>query len=190
VGGFLGIATLAFYFLWRNRRRDKLPEVLFLSPRHDLAGLTAQFAVIAAAWISYHVLLVLWSDLLARLWLALPYNLLLSIQTGLYFGSLIFIPLTGWLALFERFVGRFRLYRKGGAAAVVFLSGSAAMAWLLAEGISGISGELLPPWRILQARWPTGIQVQDAFQEPLWAALLLTLVFLGWAWALGREVEL
>jgi len=190
VGGFLGIAALAFYFLWRNRRRDRLPEVLFLSPYHDLAGLAAQFITIAAVWASYIVMLTVWSDLLARLWLSIPYNLLLSAQTGLYMGGLALIPLVGWLTLFERFVERFRLYRRGIPAAVAFLSGSISVSWLLTDALSDISGKLLPSWRILQVGWPTGIQVFDVFQEPLWAMLLLTLVFLGWAWAIGREVEL
>jgi len=186
----LGIAALAFYFLWRNRRRDRLPEVLFLSPYHDLAGLAAQFITIAAVWASYIVMLTVWSDLLARLWLSIPYNLLLSAQTGLYMGGLALIPLVGWLTLFERFVERFRLYRRGIPAAVAFLSGSISVSWLLTDALSDISGKLLPSWRILQVGWPTGIQVFDVFQEPLWAMLLLTLVFLGWAWAIGREVEL
>lgn len=190
VGSILGIASLVFYFLLRNWRRGKLPEVLFLSPYHDLAGLVAQFIAPAAAWTSYIVTLAVWNALLARLWLSIPYNLFLSLQSGLYFGSFSFIPLSGWLVLFERFVWRFRLHRRSVPAMVAFLAGSASMSWLLVGGISRIAGELLPEWMIWQTRWPEGVQVSGVPQEPLWAMLSLTVVFLGWAWAIGREVEL
>ena len=190
IGYALGIATLAFSFLLRNWRRGKLPEVLFLSPYHDLAGLLAQFSLVAAVWTFYTVALTTWSQMLARLWLQLPYNPILSFQSGLYSAGLVFVPAVAWLVLLERFAWRFRLYRLAALALVFFLSGSAFAAWLVGERVGAISGELLSPWRILQGRWPTGVRVMEVSQEPLWAALLLALVFLGWAWAIGREVEL
>ena len=180
---------------WARERRSGTFKLLLLSPVPPGGPVLARFVVPTVLVGSFCLALNAGTDALLRHFLGLKANLGLSLLGMFYVLGTYVLPSYAWLLVGFLFTQAYRPTGTLVPALTVFLAGSGAVGWLISELLMTVSGYLpklaliqdfrLSPGRGLQ--WE--VVIHRVSQEPLWAMLALTLLFLVIAGFLWKEVE-
>lgn len=185
----------ATLFSWARERRGGFFQLLLSSPiptaSHVLSRFVAPVVLLGASFLFLNA----GTDALLGHFLKLKVNLGLSLLGMFYVLGTYVLPSCAWLLSGFLFTQAHRPTGTLVPALTVFLAGSGAVGWLLGELLKTVSG-YLPKLALIQdfrlfpdrgLRWE--VVVNQVSQEPLWAMLGLTLLFLVLAGFLWKEVE-